>query len=338
MIIFVVGSSRSGTTMMSRILHQHSSVFSFRELHFFEQLSSSQELTEPLNYQKAVELLDRLIGIQRAGFFKYRDKKQFVGEAEKLLDQIDVQERTPVKIFQTFICYFAHSKNKEHGCDQTPRNVLYMEEILKYIPEAKIVCMVRDPRSVLLSQKRKWKRRFLGASKIPLLESVRSYFNYHPYTISKIWAASNEQVLKWKHHKHVFTMKFEDLIDSPEIKIIELCRFFNLPFQPQMLDIPYVGSSNTSDELNRVQRGISTEAKESWKRGGLSRSEIFICNRVCFSVMKEFGYTSQYFKFPPYMSVGLHFATFPFKILIAFLFNLKRVKNIKEAVVKRLSL
>ncbi|MGY8951594.1 MAG: sulfotransferase, partial [Flavobacteriales bacterium] len=33
--IFIVGSSRSGTTMMGRILANHSDIFTFKELHFF---------------------------------------------------------------------------------------------------------------------------------------------------------------------------------------------------------------------------------------------------------------------------------------------------------------
>ena len=33
--IFVVGSSRSGTTMMGRILGSHTDIFTFNELHFF---------------------------------------------------------------------------------------------------------------------------------------------------------------------------------------------------------------------------------------------------------------------------------------------------------------
>lgn len=36
--IFIVGNSRSGTTMMGRILGNHTDVFTFHELHFFEQL------------------------------------------------------------------------------------------------------------------------------------------------------------------------------------------------------------------------------------------------------------------------------------------------------------
>ena len=38
-IIFIVGSSRIGTTMMGRILSNNSKVFTFKELHFFNILS-----------------------------------------------------------------------------------------------------------------------------------------------------------------------------------------------------------------------------------------------------------------------------------------------------------
>jgi len=36
--IFIVGNSRSGTTMLARILGNHDNVFTFHEIHFFEQL------------------------------------------------------------------------------------------------------------------------------------------------------------------------------------------------------------------------------------------------------------------------------------------------------------
>ena len=47
--IFIVGSSRSGTTMMGRILANHSDIFAFKELHFFGTIwtnNSNQELNE----------------------------------------------------------------------------------------------------------------------------------------------------------------------------------------------------------------------------------------------------------------------------------------------------
>lgn len=46
--------------------------------------------------------------------------------------------------------------------------------------------MVRDPRDVLLSQKYKWKIRFLGANNIPYREVLRCWANYHPIAIAKL--------------------------------------------------------------------------------------------------------------------------------------------------------
>ena len=67
--------------------------------------------------------------------------------------------------------------------------------------------MVRDPRDVLLSQKNKWKRKFLGANDIPFFELLRARFNYHPYTISKMWkTAVNRGCVK---HQNVQTISLK---------------------------------------------------------------------------------------------------------------------------------
>ena len=47
----------------------------------------------------------------------------------------------------------------------------YLENILSYFPNAKVINMVRGQRDVLLSQKDKWKKKFLGTLKIPLSEA-----------------------------------------------------------------------------------------------------------------------------------------------------------------------
>ena len=67
--IFVVGASRSGTTLMSRILDRHPSVFSFRELHFFGHLWSRESEDDVLPTPDADTLAARLLSHQRDGFF-----------------------------------------------------------------------------------------------------------------------------------------------------------------------------------------------------------------------------------------------------------------------------
>ena len=46
--IFVIGSSRSGTTMTGRMLNKHHEIFTFNELHFYEQLWKQQDQTEEI--------------------------------------------------------------------------------------------------------------------------------------------------------------------------------------------------------------------------------------------------------------------------------------------------
>ena len=74
--------------------------------------------------------------------------------------------------------------------------------------------------------KNKWKRKFLGANEIPFFELLRVKFNYHPYTISKMWnTAVNRGRVK---HQNVQTIRFEDLLQFPEKTIRDLCEFIGV--------------------------------------------------------------------------------------------------------------
>jgi hypothetical protein len=188
--IFVVGNSRSGTTMMGRVLGRHPIVFTLRETHFFEQLWSSADEERQIVEDEAIPLAARLVCIQRDGYLKQGDPNRFYGEAKGLISSMQHEGLTSAEVFRAFLFLEANKNGKAIPCDQTPRNVFYLREILELFPEARVINLIRDPRSVLLSQKRKWKRRFLGAKNIPLKEAFRSWVNYHPITISKLWNAS----------------------------------------------------------------------------------------------------------------------------------------------------
>jgi hypothetical protein len=332
--IFVTGSSRSGTTMMSRILNNHSLIFTFNELHFFEQLCEPSKLTEIISYNDAVKLCDKLIGVQEDGYLLYKNKKKYFDSAEQIVKAIPENERTPIKIFQNFLEYIVIKNGKQYACEQTPRNALYIGDILANFPDAKIIYMVRDPRSVLLSHKYKWKRKFLGANKITLIEAIRSYFIYHPYTTSKFWVAAARESVKWQDHKNVMFIRFEDLVENPDKLIKDMCHFLSINFEPQMLEIPHVGSSLKTDQKT-VVTGISNSSKDTWKKGGLTKSEVYICQKICGEYMHQFGYKEENLSIP-YFSYFTQTLSFAFKMSIAVPLNLYRAKNFVHAIRKRL--
>ena len=161
-MIFVLGNSRSGTTMMGRVLGRSKDVYTFNELHFFEQLFSVKEFSKKMNLEESIIFFSNLISIERDGYLNNKRKiKFYFQESEDLVKSSDKDVFTKIELFNLYLKYESRLNNKNIPCDQTPRNLFYVNEILSAYPDAKIIYMVRDSRNVLLSQKNKWKIRYV---------------------------------------------------------------------------------------------------------------------------------------------------------------------------------
>ena len=325
--IFIVGSSRSGTTMMGRILGNHTDIFTFKELHFFGDIWVNNN-DKKLNRDEQVQLLSRLFCIQDRGIFNQNNFTEFKTKSEKILAQ-DIS--SPLKIYELFLTTISKKNSSSISCEQTPKNLYYLEEILDFFPEAKVINLVRDQRDVLLSQKNKWKRRFLGAKSIPLIEAIRSFVNYHPILTAKVWDSSLYQTTKFRSNSRVKIIKFEDLLLDSRIQVLDICRFLEIDFQENMLKVPVIGSSTENDSKSELV--IDSSKINKWKKGGLTKSEIYLSQSLSCNMMDEFGYEKEDFAFPPIMVV-VHFISLPFKLGLAFALNYHRIGNVVEFIKK----
>ena len=312
--IFVVGNSRSGTTLMGTILGRHTSVFSFEELHFFEELWSA-----------------KLFDIQRNGYLTRGDWKSFRTESQTLIESIS-QQLSPANVFSAFLSYETQLQNKTRGCDQTPQNILYIDEILDNYPHACIVHMIRDPRAILLSQKNRWRRPFLSDN-IPKKEAIRYWLNYHPITMSQLWKANVLTADQFETDKRVYTLRYEDLLTEPEKEVEKVCQFAGIDYTPDMLKVPQVNSSSQRDQPK--QEGINKDRANSWKKGGLSSTEMFLCQKIDRTVMSAHKYDAAAV-FPNLIFLVLSVLFFPIKLSLAILLSLKRMRNLGEAIKRRL--
>lgn len=336
-MLFVVGNSRSGTTMMGRILGNHTDVFTFEELHFFGQLWSPAT-SALLDSNETEELAARLLCIQREGYRTHGHHQQYLDEAREFCEGLSEKHIKPPGLFSTFLRYETLRNGKTIPCDQTPRNVFYIDAILKYYPQAKIINMVRDPRDVLQSQKRKWKRRFLGGTDLPMMETIRDWINYHPITISRIWNTAVTVADGYADNVNLTTIYFEQLLTDAESTIKGICDFVGIDFSPSMLDVPQVGSSVSTDKPKQI--GINPNRAGNWGSENiqlkiLNSSEIYINQRLNSKLMKKHNYIPVSIR-PNLLRLLSSFISFPFKILLAFLFNLDRIKNIRETLKRRL--
>ena len=321
--------------MVGRVLNQHPNVRTFPEIHFFEQMCELRSLTHELSMDGARALMDRLIGTMEEGFLHYGRGGRYQAKAAEWLREMS-GPLTPREIFQTFFERYTRMAGASVACDQTPRNVLYIGQILDAYPDARVIAMVRDPRSVLLSQKKKWKRKSLGASQIPLLESVRSYFNYHPYTITQLWSAGLGVIERNKNDPRVMVVQYEEIVTKPQETISRICSFLGLPYAEEMLEVPYVGSSSGHDDRN-ASLGLTTDSIRTSFDGVLTTGERYICEKFAKPYMQKYGYPPSKFSRLPIIQLFSYALMFPVKMSIALLFNVKRMKDIRESIMRRFS-
>lgn len=332
-MIFIVGSSRSGTTMTARLLGLNPSVLALNELHFFEQQWQPSDKGRKLGLAEARETLLLLFSSQRDGYYRRHLNPSYEPEVDALLARHQVGDATHEKhqLLPMFADAEAARSGKSLWCEQTPRNVYYLDVIRDLFPEAKIVQLVRDPRDVLLSQKNRWRRRFRGGN-MPWKETIRQWLNYHPITILKLWIGAMRRAQNESGRAGFFVQRYEDLVAQPARSVSSLCAFLGLEYAPSMLAVPKIGSSLRSDKP--ADLGIDASKVGGWRRGGLSQAELYLCERLAGPLMSQFDYVSDGVRLTP--SVFGHYFSFPIKLGLAIPFSLDRIGSLGDAIRRRL--
>ena len=335
LIVFIVGNSRSGTTMLSRILDRNSRIFRFGELHFFEQIWSPGDENRALSREQAVGLIRRLMAIHHEGYLEKKTSSCYNDPAAWLLSRMREKGESlfAKNIYVWFLRYTAEENGKPIPCEQTPRNLFYLKEIFGIGEGVRCICMVRDPRDVLLSQKNKWRRRFLGAGRIPLKEAFRSWVNYHPIIISCLWKSSVKAMAPFLDNPNFRLVRFEELIGQPEQTVHGLCDFIGVTYGDDMLNVAHLGSSMESDEPEK--RGIKKERTGNWRTGGINRTEEFLLQWITRDQMKNQDYEPVPVT-PNPITLCYYLFSVVIKLLFAFFLNIGRMKNIPDAIRRRM--
>lgn len=233
--VFIVGSSRSGTTMMNRILGQHPEVAAFNELHYLGAVWDVEAPLLKISSGKAVDFAALLLMHIRNGIWSGPAGDQEITDAKSIISTNDMWTHREI-----YWRVLDHEAGPDIGLvtDQTPRNVLFASDILKIFPTARVIHMIRDPRAVLASQRNRWKKRWLGADTMPIRNVLRVLFNYHPYTLTKLWIKSARVAAQLRSDEHYRVVKFEHVAQDPEKEIRDVCEFLGLEFRPSLLEVP----------------------------------------------------------------------------------------------------
>jgi hypothetical protein len=227
---FIVGSGRSGTTLLRRILIQNPSVHIPPETYVLGRMIRTCRRNGGLVWHDFIHLI--LAKLEHHNEF-YTFNISNLGELYRELRHVPENKRTLAFIVDSL--YHFHANKIGVNCDvwgdKTPMNSLYVDEINKLFPNAKFIFMVRNGYDV-----------------------VYSYFKNGMYdkcyNATMRWKESNEKVLNFqnKYPDKVHRIYYEDMVSNPKKYVPPVFSFLNIDYKEEFLH------SSTKKQMGDVEK------------------------------------------------------------------------------------
>jgi len=235
--IFLVGSARSGTTLLQSILSSHPDIYSFPETHFFSKTlpmrrskrfiwrfkqKDFQIFKQYLRLIKKEYLLSQVIDIIP---HRTMSISKWVNSIIEILDLISIDEKQQIWL------------------EKTPSHLRYVDLIEKARKDINFIHMIRNGEDVIASL-------YQATNQYPeLWGGVRSIEN-----CVKRWkrdiVISSKFIGKRKH----FFVIYDDLVKEPAKIIENLCSKLDISYFPEMLE-------NYVEQLDKIAL-----KNEKWKK------------------------------------------------------------------------
>ena len=294
--VFVVGASRSGTNLVRALLNAHDAIWISGETHYFDDLRP--RLPGAGRARLDAEARDRceryFLALSHRAYGQRGDPEESRFDREELRALADELGGTGDAYFEALCRLRARLHGRGRWGEKTPRHVYRIDALLQAFPDAKVVCLVRDPRAVVASH-RDWhgaaERRGIEENAELTADRERTRRSFSVVLTSLLWrGVVRASFAATRRHgaDRVRIQRFERLAAAPEPEVRELCAWLGLEYRPALLEIPVVNSSYATAE-----DGVSSEPVDRWRRT-LSPEEIAVVQSCCGSLMDELGYAREH--------------------------------------------
>ncbi|MDD5260459.1 MAG: sulfotransferase [Methylacidiphilales bacterium] len=214
-LVFIVGTARSGTTWLQRLVSSHPGCHTGEESHlfYFHIVPQLKAFWKGGNDQKPV------------GLYTYMRESEF-------------REFLKAQIHSLLAVIGKEVRPGEYFIEKTPLHVLCLEEIRRFLPKAKIIHLVRDPRDVVAS--------FLAASR----GWGKFWAPRNSFRAASLWVlcAGAAREYKRKFRDPLFyELRYEDLLADTPSELRKIVDFIGLRWNEK--DILKTVNRNSPDEL-----------------------------------------------------------------------------------------
>lgn len=291
--LFVGGCPKSGTTLLLSLLDGHPRLVVLPEENHF--LDDRRKYLALAGYPaKLRRLLDetglRLLGqgqFEASGEGKSRDARDYSGFdhqrftrlAEQFVDQPWMNDSL---LFSEVLRAYAITtgaawRDAIRWVGKSNSNDTCSEALLTLYPDAKFLHVIRDPRAVFASRRRR------------LLNRLGHYGKAH--RLVREWNRSARQIPKLQEaNDRYLLVRYENLVAQPRENLEKICAFAGIEVVPQLFEPTRAGRQWLGNAtFHSAFNNISPQAADLWRKE-LSPDEIWWVELHCREGMRLAGY------------------------------------------------
>ncbi len=259
-LIFIVGSPRSGTTYLRRLLESFPGIHSGEESHLFEHVGPFVDLWHGYAQSQADP------NYYAVGLPVYFTEEEFITIARKLVSELMkpmLANLTPGELF----------------LEKTPSHALYLHTIQELLPKARIIHILRDSRDVVAS----------------LLAKSREKQAWAPSQAdqcAQVWIEYVEHVnrIASSYPPEAFLeVRYESLVDSPQVVLKTIANFLDRDWSGEEIQTAITQNSIESTRAQFGQQHVRRGGSGYWQQD-LTRWEKFRVWQVARNTMSKVGY------------------------------------------------
>ena len=261
--VFIIGGSRTGSTMLKTILTNSPELDLTDEMHFFSlpwlRRGVAANIRKHVGPLDAPNALDRLMDLLYSGILY----SWFWSEAERLLDrnlmhrELSSRPLSLQNIFHAILVVHAEMRDKPRLGAKFPTHYSYTDRLLEWYPNCLLLHTTRNPKAVYASQARK----YLTQDQNWLDRTYMRMRQFIHINIQISWTARlHRRLCNLPNYRLV---RYEDMVQDPASEIREVCEFLKIDFLPNMLTPKRYGSSYEKPGV--IGKGIETSSLERWQ-------------------------------------------------------------------------
>jgi hypothetical protein len=264
---FIVGYGRSGTTLLRAMLDAHPDMAIPDESHFVVPM-----LSRARRYERDGEFDTERFTADLTEHFGFRGWKLPLDEARAAF-RAEPFRSVADGLRLAFRLYARHHGKPRYG-DKTPIHVLHVPLLADGFPEARFVHVIRDGRDVASS--------YLEQS-------------FGPSTVA-------EAAIRWKRAirrgrrggrglgpARYRELRYEELVEDPELHLRDVCAFLDLGFDPAMLRYHEEDRVAAERPHYRNVARPPTRGLRDWRRE-MSPDAVATFEAIAGGVLKDLGY------------------------------------------------